>query len=110
MSVATEPTVAAAEAQHDIPDVPIYRLSVAQYHAMAEAGILTADDSVELLEGWLVAKISKNPAHCLVMGLIQDALASLLAPDWHLKVQGSVTTTASEPEQDLTVVRGHRRD
>jgi Uma2 family endonuclease len=110
MSVATEPTITAADPQHDIPDVPIYRLSVAEYHAMAKAGILTADDRVELLEGWLVAKMSKNPAHCLVMGLIQDALANLLTPGWHLRVQGSVTATTSEPEPDLTIVRGQRRD
>jgi hypothetical protein len=63
MTVATEPTVTAADPQHDIPDVPIYRLSTAQYHAMAKAGILTADDRVELLQGWLVAKMSKNPPH-----------------------------------------------
>ncbi|MBE7531116.1 MAG: hypothetical protein HND44_17175 [Chloroflexi bacterium] len=30
---------------------PIYRLSIAQYHAMIDAGILVADDPVELVEG-----------------------------------------------------------
>src|SRR5438067_1719317 len=34
----------------------LYRLSVDQYHAMAEACILGEDDPVELLEGWLVCK------------------------------------------------------
>lgn len=34
----------------------LYRLTVDQYHAIAEAGILTEDDPVELLEGWLVCK------------------------------------------------------
>ena len=33
-----------------IPDVPIYRLTVGQYHAMARAGILDEDAPVELLE------------------------------------------------------------
>jgi hypothetical protein len=31
----------------DVPTEPIYRLSVAQYHAMARTGILTDDDPVE---------------------------------------------------------------
>jgi Uma2 family endonuclease len=40
-------------------EVPIdrsYRLSVDQYHRMAEVGILTADDRVELLEGVIYVK------------------------------------------------------
>ena len=73
MTVATEPALAAADPQRDIPDAPIYRLSVAQYHAMAEAGILTAEDRVELLQGWLVAKMSKNPPHVLASTLIRRA-------------------------------------
>jgi hypothetical protein len=43
-----------------VPDVPIDRLTVAQYHTMAEAGILTEDDPVELLEGWLVRKMTEH--------------------------------------------------
>jgi len=42
-----------------IPDEPIYRLSVEQYHAIARAGILDEDAPVELLEGWLVQKMTK---------------------------------------------------
>jgi hypothetical protein len=34
----------------------LYRLSVAQYHVLAAAGIVDEDAPVELLEGWLVCK------------------------------------------------------
>lgn len=44
-----------------VPDEAIWRLTVEQYHHMIQAGILTEDDPVELLEGWLVTKMSKNP-------------------------------------------------
>ncbi|MCM3905326.1 MAG: hypothetical protein ND866_26820, partial [Pyrinomonadaceae bacterium] len=44
------------------PDA-MWRFSVEHYHAMIHAGILTEDDPVELLEGWLVTKMSKNPRH-----------------------------------------------
>lgn len=54
--------------------------------------------------------MTKNPAHCLALGLVQDALAILLPRGWHLKIQGSVTTADSEPEPDVAVVRGQRRD
>src|SRR5437899_2620179 len=40
----------------------LYRLTVAQYHAIASAGILDEDDPVELLEGWLVCKYGPFPA------------------------------------------------
>jgi len=36
------------------PAAPVWRLSVDQYHAMIRVGILTGDDPVELLEGWLI--------------------------------------------------------
>jgi len=93
-----------------VPSEPIYRLSVAQYHAIARAGILDEDAPVELLEGWLVQKMTKNPAHCLALGLVQDALTRLLPRGWHLKIQAPMTTADSEPEPDAAVVRGQRRD
>ena len=43
--------------------LPLYRLSVAQYHKMVESGILTEADRVELLEGLLVTKMAINPPH-----------------------------------------------
>jgi hypothetical protein len=51
MAVTGEPTVSSPEWQEEVPDVPIYRLSVEQYHAMARAGILDEDAPVELLAG-----------------------------------------------------------
>ena len=39
------------------------QFSVAEYHQMVETGILTPDDRVELLEGWIVKKMTMNPPH-----------------------------------------------
>ncbi len=55
----------------------IWRLKVEQYHAMIQAGILTDDDPIELLEGWLVLKMPKNPAHRVTTRLVRDALESI---------------------------------
>ncbi len=46
-----------------IPNDLILCLIIEQYHGMIQSGILTDDDSVELLEGWLVFKMPKNPPH-----------------------------------------------
>jgi Uma2 family endonuclease len=90
------------------PDV-IWRLSVDQYHAMIHAGILTDDDPVELLEGWLVAKMPKNPLHRAVTRLIRQALERLVPAAWYVDSQEPITTDDSEPEPDAVVVRGETR-
>jgi Uma2 family endonuclease len=90
------------------PDV-IWRLSVDQYHAMIHAGILTDDDPVELLEGWLVAKMPKNPPHRAVTRLIRQVLERLVPAEWYVDSQEPITTDDSEPEPDVVVVRGETR-
>ena len=90
------------------PDV-IWRLSVDQYHAMIHAGILTDDDPVELLEGWLVAKMPTNPPHRAVTRLIRQVLERLVPAEWYVDSQEPITTDDSEPEPDVVVVRGETR-
>jgi Uma2 family endonuclease len=94
----------------DIPTVPIYRLTVAQYHAMAEAGILGEDAPVELLEGWLVKKMTKLPPHTLGTLFVRRALERILPDGWYLNSQEPITTTESEPEPDIFIARGDPRD
>src|SRR6266852_5662098 len=90
-----------AESNAAIPDVPIYRLTVAQYHAMARAGILDEDAPVELLEGWLVQKMTKHRPHVLATELGRRALERLIPPGWHVAHQDPITAADSEPEPDL---------
>lgn len=92
-----------------VPDSPIWRLSIAQYHQMVQAGILTDDDPVELLEGWLVTKMPKNPPHRLATQLMREALAQLAPIGWYVDAQEPITTADSEPEPDVVIVRGDRR-
>lgn len=93
-----------------VPDDFILRLSVKQYHQMIEAGILTADDRVELLEGWLVYKMAKNPPHRVTARLVRAALEALIPADWYVDSQEPITLADSEPEPDIVVVRGATRD
>jgi len=110
MSV-TAPSISSVSTRSNgVPDVPIYRLSVEQYRAMACAGILGEDARIELLEGWLVPKMTQNPPHVLVAGLIHDALVGRGPSGWHVRAGNPVTTADSEPEPDLAVIRGSRRD
>jgi len=82
------------------------RFSVAEYHKLIEIGILTEDDNLELLEGYLVHKMSRNPPHDATIQKAMKRLLRILPPDWDLRVQSAITLTTSEPEPDLAVVRG----
>jgi Uma2 family endonuclease len=105
-------SVAAASLAHIDESISIeslYRLSVDEYHAMIHAGILTEDDSVELLEGLLVLKMSKNPPHIVATELLQRALSRVVPEGWYVSMQNPVTTKSSEPEPDAKVVKGDPR-
>ncbi len=110
MATLTLPNLPTIEPSTIIPTEPIGRLSVDHYHAMIQAGILTDDDPIELLEGWLVVKMTKNPPHRVVTGLIRQALEHTLSNGWYVDSQEPITTNDSEPEPDVVVVRGARLD
>lgn len=109
MPVNTQPIAFADVPVVALPPVPVWRLSVEQYHRMIRFGILTDDDPVELLEGWLITKMPKNPPHRLCTQLTREAIARLLPPNWYVDAQEPITTADSEPEPDVVVVRGERR-
>lgn len=92
------------------PPEPVLRFSVEQYHEMIRASILTADDQVELLEGWLLYKMPKNPPHRIATKLIQQAFEKVIIPGWYVDTQEPVTVEDSEPEPDVAVIRGDTRD
>jgi Uma2 family endonuclease len=93
-----------------VPPEPVLQLTVEQYHEMTGAGILVEGDPIELLEGWLVRKVTKYPPHMLSAGCTLDALAAVVGTPWHVRAEGPIVTRDSEPEPDVSVVRGQRRD
>ena len=85
------------------------RFSVAEYHNLIRIGVLTEDDNLELIEGYLVHKMSRNPPHDSAIQLLLDGLPRLLPSGWTIRVQSAVTLADSEPEPDVVVVRGGPR-
>jgi Uma2 family endonuclease len=92
-----------------LPPFPVRRFSVQEFQQMAAVGILTEQDDVELLEGWITPKMIHNPPHDLVVGLVDDALRARLPDAWKLRTQSAIVTEDSRPEPDLVVVRGPLR-
>jgi Uma2 family endonuclease len=111
--VKTEQPTLAQPTIEQLAEAPVellWRLSVDQYHAMIQAGILQDDDPVELLEGYLVQKMPKKPLHRASTRLLRQALERLIPDGWYVDSQEPITTADSEPEPDITVVRGDTLD
>lgn len=89
---------------------PVWRVSVAKYHAMIAAGILASSDRVELLGGLIVPLMSRSPRHCNLGSALLKRLERVLPAGWHLRSQDPITLSDSEPEPDGVVVRGELED
>jgi Uma2 family endonuclease len=93
-----------------VPPEPALRLSVAQYQRMIDHGIIADNAPVELLEGWLIQKMGKNRPHALCKHYLRTLLERLIPAGFHVEEQESVTTADSQPEPDVSVVRGAMDD
>jgi Uma2 family endonuclease len=82
------------------------RFSVAEYHRLIELGFFTEDDNLELLEGYLVYKMARNPPHDAAIQKGNKTWLRMLPPGWDVRVQSAVTLIDSEPEPDFAIVRG----
>src|SRR5436309_14098989 len=81
------------------------RFTVDEYHRLTEIGILTEDDNLELIEGYLVLKMARNPPHDGTIHRAFKKLAPLLLAGWDIRIQSALTLADSEPEPDLAVVK-----
>jgi Uma2 family endonuclease len=110
MALAIAPPVHASETTTIPADYTIAPLTVEQYHAMAAVGILEECAPIELLEGYLVEKMTKHPPHAVANQLVQMALLALAPTGHYVAAQEPITLEDSEPEPDVVVVRGAVRN
>jgi len=86
--------------------IAVRRLSVQDYHRMAESGILQPDERIELLEGQIIQMAAKGTAHSAAVSRIESVLRARLAGEVLLRFQDPVRLNDySEPEPDVAVVR-----
>jgi Uma2 family endonuclease len=82
-----------------------------EYDRLIAAGILSPEERIELLDGELVRMWPQNPAHALAIRNVEEALRGIFRTGFDVRVQlPFIASDASEPEPDVAVVRGHRRD
>jgi hypothetical protein len=73
---------------------------------MIETSVLTEDDRVELLEGWIVTKMPHNPRHDAVVSILHRKLRAVLPAERIVRVQSAITLADSESEPGLAIARG----
>ena len=71
-----------------------------------ETGILNDEDKVELLEGYVVEKMPRNPPHDVAIQRLGKRFHRLVPEGWETRVQSAIRLDDSEPEPDLAVARG----
>jgi len=91
-----------------IPPYPVRRFSVAEYFELVEQGFFAEREKCELLEGWIVPKMGKNPPHDNTIDILLGLLSEMLQGNWFVRVQNVLEAPESAPEPDLAIVRGKR--
>ena len=80
--------------------------TVDEYHRMGEAGILTEDDRVELIEGELLAMVPIGSEHVSAVNALNRLLVMAVGDRAVVSVQNPVRLTRrSEPQPDFAVLR-----
>lgn len=83
-----------------------YRLSVPQFQAMITSGLIGPEERVELLDGFLVKKMTKHTPHTVTTQRTQAAIDAVLPPGYHIRSREPILFATSVPEPDLCVVCG----
>ena len=82
------------------------RLTVDDVEQMCSAGILTADDRVELIDGELIEMPPMGPAHAGIVNRLAEILLLRLGDAAELRIQSSLRLSHhTQPEPDLAVVK-----
>ena len=82
-----------------------------EYERLIDAGMFRPGERLELLDGKLVVREPQGSLHATAVGLIEDALRACFGSGWVVRVQMPIALDdESEPEPDVAVVAGARRD
>jgi Uma2 family endonuclease len=82
------------------------RFTVEEYYQMAQAGILTEDDRVELIEGEIVEMTPISSKHAACVNRLNRLFSNQVGRQGIVSVQNPIRLSEhSEPEPDLALLR-----
>jgi len=93
------------EAQKPVVRGPeLWPLGVKAYHALGDLGLIP--EKTELLYGQVFQKMPKSPYHTYLLRLLLEILRAAVPRGFIVSTEQPITCADSEPEPDLSVVRG----
>ena len=81
-------------------------ISVEQYHAISEAGIVP--ERTELLDGVIIGQMTKSPLHTYLVQLLVSLISTQLPAGFYVRSEQPLTLSGSEPEPEAAI-DVHRR-
>lgn len=82
------------------------RITVDEYHKMAEAGILSEDEHTELIDGEIIQMSAVGGRHVETVRKLNHQLVRASGDEWGVNVQSPISMPPyGEPEPDLAVVK-----
>ncbi len=87
---------------------PVWPVSVNAYHALGDLGLIPG--KTELLYGQVFHKMPKSPLHTLLLMRLLELLQRNPPPGLHVRPEQPIFCGDSEPEPDLSLIRGSIND
>ena len=85
---------------------PLVRITCEKYHSMIRQGVLTEEDRVELIHGYLVSKMSIGSLHSAIRTRLEQLLIRALPTSCIVRGQEPITIHEySEPEPDIVIAK-----
>ena len=85
--------------------------TVDAYFKLVDAGVLRADDRVELLDGVIVAEPPMDPPHATGIVMVAEALRNAIGARALIRIQSPfIADPRSAPEPDVAIVSGRVMD
>ena len=82
-----------------------------EYERLVELGAFRPGDRLELVGGALLVREPQGGPHATAVGLVEDALRQVFGSGWTVRTHSPIALDdESEPEPDVAVVPGGRRD
>lgn len=89
----------------------LYRFTVAQFDRMLRDGTIGPRERLELIDGLVVTKVSKNPPHIVAGKRLFRCLDRIVPQGWHVaKDDDVVISDQDKPQPDVSVVCGDPED
>ncbi|HNI27801.1 MAG TPA: Uma2 family endonuclease, partial [Leptospiraceae bacterium] len=90
--------------EHPEVQALVNRMSLADYHRLAELGLLP--EKIELIDGVLINKMPKSPKHAFTVDYLLSIFRNIFRENFIIRSEQPLSIGNSEPEADISIIPG----